>query len=834
MCLELTDKNKMKNILISIILPVYNVEEYINECLKSLINQTLYNIEIILVDDGSTDKSGNICDEYAKKDSRVKIIHQKNQGSLQARRNGILQANGKYILFVDPDDFIAKDDSIEKIYNLIEKEKVDILQFSIDVIDLDEKRRKNTLKWMKVCQERIDGGRNIISSCFSEGKFGWNLWNKIYKSEICKKSALNINSDINLYAGTDIYPFFLMAFFANSFIGVVTEPFYVYRRNDKGITSKKKVTIDSFKHTANEINIVKLAENFLKSRNIYIEYEDIIKVWKKRSLGFPMARFRSLIESDASKGFDLLIKNYPITEVITSLWNIYKGNQLSLINRVKNSEIFIKNKKNIKTIGIFYHRYNGGGVQRVISLQIPLFIRMGLKVVFFTEEYDAEGEYNLDESVSRVILPLDIKERSKKLLETIKYNKIDVMLYHAASSNLFLFDLLVVKSQKIPFIATCHELTVQTMSKPNIKVTYLHELYKLTDLLLVLSHMEEAYYKSMGVNAIYLPNQVQFRNSLSLYENNEGIILWVGRLDENQKNYRDALEIMKVVAHEKPDAKMIMLGREYTKNSGEIIRSFISDNNLESNIEWHGNVKNVEDYYKKAKIVLMTSSYESFPMVIIESKSFGIPLVTYSMPYLELLKDGRGYIEVPQRDIEHAAEEIIGLLNNDELCKHLSDEARNSIRQFSDFNHLIAWKNIIRKIEDNALVNDIYKDNYFKLFMETLFFHYGRGVDFYEKEANKLKILSNVNKKVIEQNELLRKKDKWINNRESVIKSKNNEINKAKKKIKDQEKFIKELKGFSIWKYLKYKLTSKLTFGEVKRRHLEKYKNLKSIYRKIS
>jgi len=94
---------------ISIIIPVFNVEKYIGICLESVINQTFRNLEIILVNDGSTDGSGKICDEYAARDSRIRVIHQENKGVSAARNEGLRLSSGKYVGFVDGDDWIDDD-----------------------------------------------------------------------------------------------------------------------------------------------------------------------------------------------------------------------------------------------------------------------------------------------------------------------------------------------------------------------------------------------------------------------------------------------------------------------------------------------------------------------------------------------------------------------------------------------------------------------------------------------------------------------------------------------------------------------------------------------------
>lgn len=95
----------MANKLVSIIVPVYNVEKYLPKCVDSLINQTYKNVEIILVDDGSTDQSGNICDTYLEKDNRIVVLHKKNGGLSDARNFGIEHAKGDYYSFVDSDDY---------------------------------------------------------------------------------------------------------------------------------------------------------------------------------------------------------------------------------------------------------------------------------------------------------------------------------------------------------------------------------------------------------------------------------------------------------------------------------------------------------------------------------------------------------------------------------------------------------------------------------------------------------------------------------------------------------------------------------------------------------
>lgn len=112
-------ENKNKVGKISIIIPIYNVEKYINQCLESISMQTYGNMEILLIDDGSTDQSGNLCDEYAKTDKRFQVIHKVNGGVSSARQAGLNKATGDYISFIDPDDYIEPnmmEEMLEKLF----------------------------------------------------------------------------------------------------------------------------------------------------------------------------------------------------------------------------------------------------------------------------------------------------------------------------------------------------------------------------------------------------------------------------------------------------------------------------------------------------------------------------------------------------------------------------------------------------------------------------------------------------------------------------------------------------------------------------------------------
>ncbi len=167
------------NELISIIIPVYNVEKYIGKCIDSLIKQKYDNLEIILIDDGSSDNSGEICDKYAKKDKRIKVIHKKNSGQADSRNIGISKASGKYIGFVDSDDYIDKD-YYNRLYKTLVKNNADVVTCKYQNVYNDDYRKEEIGN--NIRETILDNQEALKELLLSQ--IDNYVWNKLYKREI--------------------------------------------------------------------------------------------------------------------------------------------------------------------------------------------------------------------------------------------------------------------------------------------------------------------------------------------------------------------------------------------------------------------------------------------------------------------------------------------------------------------------------------------------------------------------------------------------------------------------------------------------------------------------
>lgn len=174
---------------ISVIVPVYNVEKYLNRCVDSILNQTFTDFELILVDDESTDRCDLICDEYVKKDSRVKVIHKKNGGVSSARNAGLSIVKGEYITFCDSDDYV-KFDWLETMYNFICEKALDCI--SIDITTVNDSATKNISNnhYGSFVFESIDDKINFIVKYVLQGKTGWAVYTRLFKTKIIKENNI--------------------------------------------------------------------------------------------------------------------------------------------------------------------------------------------------------------------------------------------------------------------------------------------------------------------------------------------------------------------------------------------------------------------------------------------------------------------------------------------------------------------------------------------------------------------------------------------------------------------------------------------------------------------
>ncbi len=257
--------------MISLILPIYNVEKYLRECLESILNQSYRDYELIIINDGSTDGSIKIIEDYIDKFKAIKIINQNNKGISETRNIGLKYAKGEYILFVDSDDFL-RHDMLEKIVNVALETNSDIIISNYYLYF----NNSNNIEYLQDMKNMKSYSNIEALNLMLINKIQGQLWNKLFKYSLLKEINFEFEKDRII---EDIFPVFRAVSRANK-ITYIDEALYFYRQREGSLVNKrsKKLTEDYYYAM---ISIIKyIQDNKIKAK------EDNLRAFKARVFSY--------------------------------------------------------------------------------------------------------------------------------------------------------------------------------------------------------------------------------------------------------------------------------------------------------------------------------------------------------------------------------------------------------------------------------------------------------------------------------------------------------------------------------------------------------------------
>ena len=697
---------------ITIIIPIYNVENYLHETLFSAVHQTLKDIEVICIDDHSTDTSREILKKFCDTDERIRCIeHSSNMGVGFSRKEGVLAATGEFIMFLDGDDRLDVN-VCKKCYHEMKKDPVDILQFGTVIVpagNVTEDEVKTVQTFFSPylgCLKGTAGGF-LDDCCFVQEKFGFSLWNKVYRRDILQK-AVEYYADERFDIAEDLYLFFLAAFFSGSYRGIGMNGYYY--RLGAGITGgKRTITDQRFLDKAKQGRILSHIEQFAERFDPSGNTEDAIEAIRDRFISDVIYNWLYCGEAlDKRLAMDRILENFDQAFILSKLLGYYYSDdklKKRIIDGCAGIQIAPRCQGRIKTIGTFYFRIGNGGVERVMAKLISMWVASGYQAVLFTDEVPSPTDYVYPDGVSRIIMPKiengseeEIKDRILYLQDMLLRYHVDVMVYHAWFWKYLAVDLLAAKTIGVPFVVHTHNFFGQGLKSPLAEDAansiLISRLYRLCDAVVTLTETDRSWWNMMHDRVYKTVNPLPFEIAPIEVSKLKGRnILWVGRISW-EKQPLDALKILKEIVDSGTEVKMQFLGKGDNKDYEKEFLNAIEDLGLSQYVELLGYHADVGKYYKNASVYLCTSEYEGFLMTLAESKTYGLPAVIYDLPNLDMVREGRGMCIVEPGDIRGAAESIIALLDDEQKRKELGKDARKSIEDMYSFDIAALWDQV--------------------------------------------------------------------------------------------------------------------------------------------
>lgn len=734
---------------ISLIICVYNREKYLKGCLDSLLDQTYQDFEIIIVNDGSTDNSQQIIEEYATKDSRIRFVeHSENRGLFEARRTGVFEAKGKYCMQIDSDDTLEQG-SLSSLITLIDQKSPDLIQFRMTKIPVNEELPYYT--------EPLFGADVFQKIFVTNTFFSWNLCAKCILTDLLKKAYGEI-PEIYVINSEDFLLYYVIAYFATHYEYCEKAQYlYLIHDNnsislnfnephvfDKWLENYRQVfwVLDSFKQKyqiAKQYPVVNV--ELLHDLDINRFMMMHIPIWKQREY---FIRWCKTI--GVERVFDILHKCFSFETLLKLL-------PLKLP----------KTPRPIKNIAVIIDHLGVGGVERVSMLLCQQLVKQGYNIHLFVDSLE-EKYMDIPEGVNVEISP---SENFFKFMEQkIQEYQIDLIhvQVHGKPRNLLL--LLYAQFKNILSICSVHGNALW-MIYVNVSAVLYHNFYSVADVVTVLSEFDQQFLQSKtDTPHIYIPNLLTFDpNTCSNSVMDSNHLLYLGRFSF-EKRPEFLIRAFKKVVQEIPTAKLTMVGDGPTFSQ---CQQLIKELNLTQHIILEGFQRDVFPYLEKTSLLVVPSLTEGFSLATTEAMSCGVPILMSYLPYNELCYCN-GVVTFDKSSELDLSEQIITLLKDRAHLQNLGAQAKESSRQFNAEKTMNRWEQLLNELsqlnftdellavkkkislnELNSIFNQEYYQAYFKnigIFL-PINIDYPRHVSIVDPQNNVLVLVKKILRKLM-------------------------------------------------------------------------------------
>ena len=672
---------------ISIIIPVYNTEIYLKECLDSIINQTFKDIEIIIVNDCSPDNSEAIILEYMSNDPRIKYVkHDKNKSLLQARITGAKIAIGDYLFHVDSDDYLYTLDALQILSDTIDSTQAEVIQFNIQV-DADWG------EWFIPMSNTLITDPLQIKDLYFNNIRCSTLWSRIIKRDLYLKSTDSIPKDLFINMAEDFTQTPIIMNYANTYIGI-TDKLYYYRINTTSIANSEFTALK----IQSDIESKKKVFDIL-SRNIDPSYFQNTK----HALGghvlstMNILVHKPLVENDVSHLLSLFIEVFGEETYLFYLF-AYDRKTIYLFWKHFQNKCSPPLPMN-KTIGLLDNNLHVGGGQKISSILISQFSKRGYSVVLFTEEKPHPDDFDYSAVKERIILDGSLLENLSILKNSIKKHNIDLFIIQEYMLKEHFEIITIIKTLNKKIIHCIHSNLLNYYK--NISETFCTAINQVPiyDAILCLYPQSMLYWRYLGFpNAYYLPNPLALESETILPSTlSQNTILWIGRLEKEKNPLAVIQAFHKALPYFKdPSTKLLILGNGPLD---DFLQQYIQTHSLQKNVTLLGKQDSFL-YYPKASLHISTSETEAFPMVIAEAKCHGVPTLMFELPYIAF-HHTKGLLSVPQNDIDTLAKKMYEVLNNPVYLKELSTGALKSLEDFKTEKTMDKWEVLIQAVYNN-------------------------------------------------------------------------------------------------------------------------------------
>lgn len=669
--------------LLTIVMPVYNDEETVSAALRSALGQSLTDIEIICVDDASTDDTAGVIERHAAADPRVRLIrHDRNLSAFQARRTGVRAATGTYVIFLDGDDELAPDAAV-KACDRARSTDAELVGFGVTVIAKDGRVGGSYERRLQPKHRRLEGTQ-VLVGLFPIGEPAQGqLWRYLFTNQILRRAYGLLDDDLVLARVNDLPIMFLIAALASRYESI-DDHLYLYHYG-RGGSGHRVDSIDRarfYTSAITSIDSIQRAVELLAREHpqpaLLVDSYDSARLSIVGHVCFQLIQRSepALLDSALAHLHSVASAH----DIVHAAARFYPGTLATLKYHAEWRDL---GTAGAQSVLLATSTIRTGGVSAVLASQARHLRDAGYRVIVVARKGGSDASA-LPAGVPLVELttPTHV-EQLEEWAAICRDHDVDLVIDHQVLySDRWPEFALMARAEGAATIGWIHNFVGRPVYDGNDRLSLIERCSNTLARLVVLSPLDAAYFSLRGIDHVrYLPNPpspllVESASAVLTKRAPENRIelVWWGRLEQHTKQVLELIEIGVELSRLAVDFRLTVIGPDWNhltakKFNAESRRRGVGDRVIAVG-PLHG--RQLLDAIDASDVFVSTSLIEGYQLTIAEAQSRGLPILMYELPWLALLQDNDGVVAVSQGDARGLAAEVADLLATPERFERLS------------------------------------------------------------------------------------------------------------------------------------------------------------------
>lgn len=654
---------------VSIVIPVHDDSETIRAAVRSCLDQTLREIEVVCVDDASTDGTAEIIDELAAGDDRVRLLRQPhNRSAFQARREGALAAAADFILFLDGDDEL-KPDAARTALHAAQAHSADLVGFGIEVVSPEGGTVGGYQKRLAP-RHRDLRGDHVLRELFPVDKPAQGqLWRYLFRTSLVRDAYDLLPADLMLPRVNDLPLMYLVAALASRYVSV-DEQLYRYHYG-RGASGQRVEDLEQAGFYADAIRSIDsitpavqtLARNSPDPGSLLDNYESV----RLSIIGYVTSYLLQHTAPElVSEVIEHLHTRASAVDLIVAAARFYPASLSALKTYSRRAET---GSRTVRSVLLTTRVLTTGGVSGVVLAQASFLLQAGYRVTIVARRHGSDPSAVPSGATFIEMVGRGLPERLVEWADICRRHEVDVVIDHQV---LYSRDwpeyALIARALGAANIGWLHNF----VGRPLYDMNGLHELLKanapLLESLVSLSPLDVAFWKLRGVeNAVFVPNppsplllQSAEQSRPKRLGDERLELIWWGRLDQHTKQVTQLIDVADELRRLAVDFRLRVVGPDWGEWTAARFNELARKRRLDAHVEAVGELRGQQliDAIDASDVFVTTSIIEGYQLTIAEAQARGLPVFMYELPWLTLVQNNPGIIAVAQGDAAALAQQL--------------------------------------------------------------------------------------------------------------------------------------------------------------------------------